>query len=59
MHADDGTGDCGEVTVDVDPAFVSNYGSSVAVDPGEAALDDPSMAAKLLRGMDNRCFLRG
>jgi hypothetical protein len=37
-----GTGEC---VVDVEPAFVSDRESAEAVNPSEAALDDPSMAA--------------
>ena len=38
--------------MDVDPTFVADGKPSEAVEPGEAALDDPSMPTKLLLGFD-------
>lgn len=38
--------------MDVEPSFVADGKSSKRIEPGEAALDDPSVAAKLLAGLD-------
>ncbi len=45
-------GDCEECEIEVGMAFVSDGKAPEPVEPGDGALDDPTMASEFLRGFD-------
>ena len=58
-HADDGACEGGECVMDVNPAFVADCEAAEAVQPGEAAFDNPAVASQFWLVSTPRRAMRG